>query len=191
MIDGRRVRAQLCLLLVSLVVGAPGAGLMASTPPGPGQHEARCDQVVHLRVPAGGGQQPLHVVGGALAGVLGQLPAVLAAHVAKESLEVGQRPLARLGASEPSRDPGVQGVQPGRPRPDLFEVCRLVGLQHRLLLPFMSSAPSRRRPTTSSRCGCASSSRLALTVTGPSRAGCCSMTCGIRMRPGCWRCGCP
>ena len=29
-------------------------------------------------VPVGGGQQPLHAVGGALAGVLGQLPAVLA-----------------------------------------------------------------------------------------------------------------
>jgi hypothetical protein len=28
----------------SLVVGAPGAGLMAATPPGPGQHKARLDR---------------------------------------------------------------------------------------------------------------------------------------------------
>jgi hypothetical protein len=32
----------------------------------------------------------------------------------------------------------VQGVQPGRPRLDFLDVCRLVGLQHRLLLPSMA-----------------------------------------------------
>jgi len=32
------------LLFVAVVVCAPGTGLMASTPPGPGQHEARPDR---------------------------------------------------------------------------------------------------------------------------------------------------
>jgi hypothetical protein len=58
----------------------------------------------------------LHAVWGPLAGMLGQLPAVLASHVAEQTAQVGQRPSARLGAREPARDAGVQGVQPGRPR---------------------------------------------------------------------------
>jgi hypothetical protein len=79
------------------------------------QHRARVAQVLdhlgarvvadQLRVPVGGGQQPLHPVG------------------------VGSP--ARLGAAKPPRDPGVQALQPGRPRLDFLDVCRLVGLQHR------------------------------------------------------------
>ena len=82
-----------------------------------------------VRASVGGVQQPLHLIWGALAGVLGQLPAVPAAHVAQQSAQVGQRSPARLGTGELSRDPGVQGLQPGRPRLNLFNVCRLVGLQ--------------------------------------------------------------
>jgi hypothetical protein len=83
-----------------------------------------------VRVPAGGGQQPLHAVWGPLAGVLGQPPAVLAPHIAEQAAQIRQRPPARLGPREPTRDPGVQGVQPRRPGLDFFDVCRLVGLQH-------------------------------------------------------------
>ena len=127
------------------------------------QHRVRVAQVLdhvgaqvvadQLRVPVGGGQQPLHAVGGALAGVLGQLPAVLAAHVAQQAAQVGQRPPAWLGADKPSRDAGVQGVQPGRPCLDFLDVCRLVGLQHRFLLPSMAlpahPRPAGRNPTPS------------------------------------------
>jgi hypothetical protein len=67
--------------------------------------------------------------------VLGQLPAVLPRHVAQQPTQIRQHPLAWLGAGEPSRDAGVQGVQPRRPRMDFLNLCRLVGLQHRLLLP--------------------------------------------------------
>jgi hypothetical protein len=104
------------------------------------QHRAFLAQVLHyigtqivadpIGVPVGGGKQPLHAVGGALVGVLGQLPAVLAVHVAEQAAQIGQRPPARLRAGEPSRDPGVQALQPSRPRVDLFDVCHLVGLQH-------------------------------------------------------------
>jgi hypothetical protein len=62
-------------------------------------------------IPPGSRQQPLHAVWSALTGVLGQLPAVLARHVAQQAAQVGQRPPARLGADKPLRDPGVQGVQ--------------------------------------------------------------------------------
>jgi hypothetical protein len=65
-------------------------------------------------VPVGRGQQPLHPVWGPLAGVLGQLPAVLPPHVTQQPAQVGQRPPARLRPGEPSRDPGVQGIQPER-----------------------------------------------------------------------------
>jgi len=68
--------------------------------------------------------------------VLGQLPAVLPPHVAQQPAQVGQHPPAGLGADEPPRDAGVEGVQPGRPCLDFFDVCRLVGLQHRFLLPY-------------------------------------------------------
>ena len=81
-----------------------------------------------IRIPVGGGHEPLHAVWGALAGVLGQLPAVLARYVAEQAAQVGQRPLARLGADKPPCDPGVQGIQPSRPCLDFLDVCRLGGL---------------------------------------------------------------
>jgi site-specific DNA recombinase len=129
------------------------------------QHRTRVTQVLDhvgaqiiadlVRIPVGGGQQPLHAVGGALAGVLGQLPAILPPHVAQQPAQVGQRPPARLRPGEPSRDAGVQGVQPRRPRLDFLDVCRLVGLQHRSSCPpcavdcWPIPGPAGRDPTPS------------------------------------------
>ena len=58
------------------------------------QHPTRVAQVLHhlaaqvvtdqIRLPIGRGQQPLHPVRGGLAGMLGQLPTVLATHVADQ-----------------------------------------------------------------------------------------------------------
>jgi uncharacterized membrane protein len=84
-----------------------------------------------IRVPVGGGQQPLHPIGGALPDVLGQLPAILAAHVAQQAPQIGQDSSAWLGPNEPWRDPGVEGLQPDRPSTYFLDVCCcLVGLQH-------------------------------------------------------------
>jgi hypothetical protein len=58
-------------------------------------------------VPVGGGQQPLHPIGGGFPGVLSQLPTVLAADRAEQPTQVGQHPSAWLGAGEPTGDPGV------------------------------------------------------------------------------------
>jgi hypothetical protein len=115
-------------------------------------------------IPVGGGKQPLHAVWGPLAGVLGQLPAILPRHIAQQPAQVGQRPSARLGAGEPARDAGVQGNQPRRPRLDFLNVCRLVGLQHRFLLPLWRVTvghPGQRAGTLShhqSKCGCSTNS---------------------------------
>jgi hypothetical protein len=83
-----------------------------------------------IRIPAGGGHEPLHAIRGALAGVLSQLPAVLPRHVAQQAAQVSQRTPTRLGADKPLRDPGMQGVQPCRPRLDFLDGCPLVDLQH-------------------------------------------------------------
>jgi len=83
-----------------------------------------------IRVPVGGGQQPLHPIRGGLPGVLGQLPAVLARYRTQQAAQVGQHPPARLRTSEPTRDPGMQRLQPRRPGPHFLNVCCLVGLQH-------------------------------------------------------------
>jgi hypothetical protein len=83
-----------------------------------------------VRVPGGGGQQPLHPIRGALPGVLGQLPAVLATRVAQQPTQVRQHPPTRFRPREPTRDPGVQRHQPRCPRPHFLDVCRLVGLRH-------------------------------------------------------------
>jgi integrase len=48
----------------------------------------------------------------------------------------------------------------------------------------------RWRPITSAASGWVPSSTRAWMVAGRSTAGCTFMTCGIRMPPGCWRCGC-
>jgi hypothetical protein len=60
-----------------------------------------------IRVPVGGGHEPLHPIRGALADVLGQLPAVLATYVAQQPTQIGQHPPTRLRAHEPTRDPGA------------------------------------------------------------------------------------
>jgi hypothetical protein len=86
-----------------------------------------------IRVPGGGGHEPLHPIWGRLASVLGQLPAVLTTHIAQQPAQVGQHPPARLSAGEPTRDPGVQRPKPGCPPLDFLDGCRLVGLRHVLL----------------------------------------------------------
>jgi hypothetical protein len=82
-------------------------------------------------VPFGGGHEPLHPIGGALPGVLSQLPTVLASDRTEQAAQVGQHPPAWLGAGKPTPDPGVQGLQPSRPGPYFLNLCcRLVGLRH-------------------------------------------------------------
>jgi hypothetical protein len=84
-----------------------------------------------VRVPPGGGQQPLHPVRGALPGMLGQLSAILAAHVAQQPRQIRQHAPARLDAGEPTADPGVQRLQPGRPRLYFLNLCcRPIGVRH-------------------------------------------------------------
>src|SRR5215208_540379 len=105
------------------------------------QHRARVAEVLdhiaaqvvpdQLRIPAGRGQQSLHPVRGALPGMLGQLPAVLATHVAYQPTQIRQHPPTRLGAGEPTADPGVQRLQPCRPRLYFLDLyCRLVDFRH-------------------------------------------------------------
>jgi hypothetical protein len=124
------------------------------------QHRTRVAQVLdhigaqvvtdQIRVPVGGGQQPLHPIGGALPGMLGQLPTVLATHVAEQPPQIGQHPPAWLGPGEPPRDLGVQRPKPRRPSLDLLD-RRLVGLRHVVLPPPSRSAlpahPGRRAGT--------------------------------------------
>ena len=98
-----------------------------------------------IRVPPGGGQQPLHPIGGALAGMLGQLPAVLATHVAEQPLQIGQHPPTWLSAGEPPRDPGVQRPKPRRPPLNLLDSC-LVGLRHVLPPSITLALPAPSRP---------------------------------------------
>ena len=82
-------------------------------------------------VPVGGGQQPLHAVGGVLAGVLGQLPTFLPTHVTEQPTQIRQRPPPWLSPSKPWRDPGVQRLQPRRPRLYFLDLCcRPVGVRH-------------------------------------------------------------
>jgi site-specific DNA recombinase len=119
------------------------------------QHRRRVAQVLdhiaaqvvpdQIRVPVGGGQQPLHPVRGGLASMLGQLPTVLATHVANQPTQIRQHPPPWLGADEPTRDPGVQRLQPRRPPPYFLDLCcRLVGLRHGPL-PSWRSAPGPTR----------------------------------------------
>ena len=119
------------------------------------QHSARVAQVLdyisaqvvadQIRVPVGGGQQPLHPIRGGLASVLGQLPAVLATHVAEQPAQIGEHAPAWLCAGEPTRDPGVQRPKPRRPPLDLLDSC-LVGLRHVLPPPSRSALPAHLRP---------------------------------------------
>jgi hypothetical protein len=93
------------------------------------QHPAGVAQVLHdvgahviaqrLWVPAGGGQQPLHPIGGGLPGVLGQLPAVLAFHVTEQAAQEPSDPPADLRAGKPGADPLHQPLELRRPALDL------------------------------------------------------------------------
>jgi hypothetical protein len=63
--------------------------------------------------------------------MLGQPPTVLTPDRAEQATQVGQHPPARLGPGEPTRDAGVQRLQPSRPRLYFLDVCcRLIGLRH-------------------------------------------------------------
>jgi hypothetical protein len=100
-----------------------------------------------VRVPPGGGQQPLHPIRGALPSVLGQLPAILAAHVANQPTQLRQYPPAGLGAGEPTADLGVQRLQPHRPRLYLLDLCcRPIGVRHGPRPPWRSALPAPSRP---------------------------------------------
>jgi hypothetical protein len=98
-------------------------------------------------IPVGGGQQPLHPIRGGLAGVLGQLPAVFPCHGAQQSAQIGQHPPARLGPHEPTRDPGVQAVQPRRPRLHFLDLCcRPIGVRHSPSPSWRSTLPAPSLP---------------------------------------------
>ena len=63
--------------------------------------------------------------------MLGQLPAVLASDRAEQPTQIGQPPPAGLGAGEPTRDPGMQAIQPRRPRPHFLDLwCRPISVRH-------------------------------------------------------------
>jgi hypothetical protein len=64
-------------------------------------------------------EQPLHPVGGGIAGLLGQLPAILAFDRAEEPAQERPGVPADLASGEPGCDPGDERVQFGRPSLDL------------------------------------------------------------------------
>jgi hypothetical protein len=82
------------------------------------QHRARVTQVLHdvaaeiiadlVGVPAGVVEQSLHPIWGRRAGLLGQLPAVLALDTGKQATQERSCPTADLHAVEPRRDPLAQ-----------------------------------------------------------------------------------
>lgn len=71
------------------------------------------DQVVAdpVGVPVGATEEVLDAVGGLVAGLLGELPAVLARGVGEEAAEVRDGPSPRLGAGEAAGQPLAHGVQ--------------------------------------------------------------------------------
>src|SRR5215216_2224067 len=91
-------------------------------------------------VPADGGQQPLHSVRGRLAGVLGQLPAILAVDPTQQPAQEPSSPPADLRAGEPWADPLAQPLELRRPALDSASTLCL----HRPLL-------SRKRATYPTR----------------------------------------
>jgi hypothetical protein len=78
-----------------------------------------CDPV---GVPDRPGQQMLHAIGRAVAGVLGDRPAVLPRQVGKQCQQEPADPPPRLDPAEPTADPIQQLIDPclpaGRPYPD-------------------------------------------------------------------------
>jgi len=63
--------------------------------------------------------------------VLGQLPTVLTPDWAEQPAQLRQHPSAWLGPGEAARDPGVQRLQPRRPRSYFLDLCRRpIGVRH-------------------------------------------------------------
>ena len=79
------------------------------------------DQVVAngVGVPVGPGQQVLDAVGGRVAQVLGELPAVLPLGAAEQPADVPDRSASRLAASEVAADPPADRLNLFRPRDHL------------------------------------------------------------------------
>jgi hypothetical protein len=118
------------------------------------QHPGRVAEPLHdiaahvvaqrVRVPAGGGQQPLHSVRGRLPGVLGQLPAILAVDPTQQPTQEPSSPPADLRPGEPGADPLAQPLELRRPALDLG--------QH--ALPPPPSAQQKARNLPHAKCGC-------------------------------------
>ena len=64
-----------------------------------------------VRVPAGAGEQVLQAVGGGVAGLLGQLPAVFAGHRGEQAADVVTHAAAWFDAAEAVPDVGEQVVE--------------------------------------------------------------------------------
>ncbi len=81
-----------------------------------------------LFIPDGPRKQALHAIGTSLFGVFGDLPAIFSGDQASDGLEVQQRVVTWLGASEAGGEALVQVAQGQGPAADLLEE----GLQLRI-----------------------------------------------------------
>jgi hypothetical protein len=95
------------------------------------QHPTRVAQVLDhivaqvvadlVSVPAGMVEQPLHPIRSGVAGLLGQLPAVLAVRSTEQTVQEPASAAADRNATNPRRQPLAQPLQLGRPVLDLLE----------------------------------------------------------------------
>jgi hypothetical protein len=101
-----------------------------------------------IRVPVGRRQQPLQAVRGPLAGLLGELPTVLALHRPGQPAQVSQGAAPRFGAPKPGADPSVERPQSPAPRRNLVQnralrsrgkLCRVLALSHDSSCPSLPS----------------------------------------------------
>src|SRR4051812_16652933 len=134
-----------------------------STPPGPSNHVVAQLVADFIGVPVRGAQQPLHAVGGHLAGGLGQRPTVLALQLAQQPAQIGQHPGPRLRADERTRDPPMHVLQARRPVLHLGH--QAIPAHRHTLLP--ASARSRQRHTFKCRCSTNGGADSSM-ATGPS-----------------------
>jgi hypothetical protein len=94
-----------------------------------------------IGVPTGTGQQPLHPIWSHLAGVLGQLPAVLAFDPTKQAVQEPGSSAAHLRTDEPGADPLAQPLELGRqPSTTASTLCL-----HRSALPSGSEQPTPQK----------------------------------------------